>query len=53
MGKLLKALKFVKLVPDVIDFITAAVEAFKDRRLTLPEMADLAEKGENILEKLT
>lgn len=52
MGKLIKALRLIAIIPDVIDFITSAVEALKDRELTPGEIAQLANKGAGILDAL-
>jgi hypothetical protein len=48
-----KAFKILSLIPDVIYFITTAIEALKDRELTALEIADLIEAGSDLLEEIT
>lgn len=52
MGKLMKALKFVSIIADVIAFVEDVVKVLEDRSVTTIEALELIESGNNILEKI-
>ncbi len=53
MGKLMLALKIIKILPSLISFVTEAVKALQDGNLTAEEMAVLTEKGSEVLAVIT